>query len=178
MLNSIAVNQLLNRWITFENYIDFMNSLELSSLERTEAFGKILGEIAEPGDVITLEGPLGAGKTALTQAIARGLGVDPRIYITSPTFGLLHEYQGRIPLYHMDLYRLAGEDEIESLGFSEYFYGNGLTVIEWSERLGDLMPPERLHVELVISGVTSRTAKLTGHGNIWQKKVVDIISMV
>lgn len=155
-----------------------MPSFELSSLKRTEAFGIILGEIVEPGDIITLEGPLGAGKTALTQAIARGLGVDPRIYVTSPTFSLLHEYQGRIPLYHMDLYRLAGENEIESLGFSEYFYSDGLTVIEWPERLGSLMPPERLHVALAISGETSRTANLTGHGNLWQKKVADIVSIV
>jgi tRNA threonylcarbamoyladenosine biosynthesis protein TsaE len=155
-----------------------MSSLELSSLEQTAALGKILGGIVEPGDIITLEGPLGAGKTALTQAIARGLGVDPRIYVTSPTFSLLHEYQGRIPLYHMDLYRLAGEDAIESLGFAEYFYGSGLTVIEWPERLGILMPPERLHVELAISGENSRTATLTGHGNRWQKKVADIAAMV
>jgi tRNA threonylcarbamoyladenosine biosynthesis protein TsaE len=155
-----------------------MHSLELSSLEQTEAMGKVLGEIAEPGDVITLEGPLGAGKTTLTQAIARGLGVDPRIYITSPTFSLLHEYQGRIPLYHMDLYRLAGEDEIESLGFSEYLYGNGLTVIEWPDRLGSLIPPERLHVELAMSGETSRSANLTAHGNLWQKKLAVIVSIV
>ena len=155
-----------------------MRFLDLSSLERTEEFGRTLGGIVEPGDIITLDGPLGAGKTALTQAIARGLGVDPRIYVTSPTFSLLHEYQGRIPLYHMDFYRLAGEDDIESLGFSEYFYGNGLTVIEWPERLGSLMPSERLHVELVISGETSRTANLTGHGNLWQKKMADLVSMV
>jgi len=155
-----------------------MHILELSSLEQTEAFGRTLGGIVEPGDIITLDGPLGAGKTALTQAIARGLGVDPRIYVTSPTFSLLHEYQGRIPLYHMDFYRLAGEDEIESLGFSEYFYSNGLTVIEWPERLGSLMPPERLQIELVISGETSRTANLTGHGNVWQKKMDDLASLV
>jgi len=155
-----------------------MFSLELSSLEQTVAFGKILAEIVEPGDVITLAGPLGAGKTALTQAIARGLGVDPRIYVTSPTFSLLHEYQGRLPLYHMDLYRLAGEDEIEELGFVEYFYGSGLTVVEWPERLGKLMPPERLHIELVISGEASRTANLTGHGSLWQKKLADIAALV
>jgi tRNA threonylcarbamoyladenosine biosynthesis protein TsaE len=109
-----------------------MPSLELSSLERTETFGRILGEIVEPGNIITLEGPLGAGKTALTQAIARGMGVDPHIYVTSPTFSLLHEYQGRIPLYHMDLYRLSGEDEIESRGFAEYFLSNGLKGLEVS----------------------------------------------
>jgi tRNA threonylcarbamoyladenosine biosynthesis protein TsaE len=155
-----------------------MQSLELSSLERTERFGKILGTIVDSGDIITLGGPLGSGKTALTQTIARGLGVDPGIYVTSPTFSLLHEYQGRIPLYHMDLYRLAGEDEIESLGFTEYFYGNGLTVIEWPERLGSLLPPVRLHVELAISGPTTRTAILTGYGDLWQKKMADIMSMV
>jgi tRNA threonylcarbamoyladenosine biosynthesis protein TsaE len=155
-----------------------MHSLKLSSLERTEMFGSVLGAIVDSGDIITLAGSLGAGKTALTQAIARGLGVDPGIYVTSPTFSLLHEYQGRIPLYHIDLYRLAGEDEIESLGFTEYFYGNGLTVIEWPERLGSLMPPERLHVELVITDQTSRTANLTGYGDLWQKKVADILPMV
>ncbi len=155
-----------------------MYLLELASLERTEVLGKILGSAAEPGDVITLEGPLGAGKTTLTQAIARGLEVDPRLYVTSPTYSLLHEYQGRIPLYHMDLYRLAGEEEVESLGFVEYFSGNGLTVIEWPERLGTLAPSERLHVELAMAGEISRTVKLTGYGTRWQKKVADIVTMV
>ncbi|MBW2505702.1 MAG: tRNA (adenosine(37)-N6)-threonylcarbamoyltransferase complex ATPase subunit type 1 TsaE [Deltaproteobacteria bacterium] len=155
-----------------------MFSLELSSLKKTEELGISLGKIVESGDVITLHGPLGSGKTTLTQAIGQGLGVDPRIYITSPTFSLLHEYQGRIPLYHMDLYRLADEDEIESIGLQEYFFGNGVTVIEWPERLGSLMPAERLDLVLVISGEASRTAYLTEHGDLWQKKVAEIISMV
>lgn len=155
-----------------------MQTFELSSLEQTETLGRTLGMVAAPGDVITLAGPLGAGKTALAQAIARGLGVAPDIYITSPTFSLLHEYRGRIPLYHMDLYRLTGESEIESLGFPEYFYGDGLTVIEWPERLGSFMPAERLHVELAISGETSRNVRLTGFGAVWQKRVADISAMV
>ena len=155
-----------------------MHTIDLSTLLRTETMGIHLGKIAEPGDIITLAGTLGAGKTALTQAIGRGLGLDPRIYITSPTFGLLHEYQGRIPLYHLDLYRLGSEEEIESLGFPEYFYGHGLTVIEWPERLGTLMPAERLHIELVISREISRIAHLYAYGELWQKKVADIVSMV
>ncbi len=155
-----------------------IHTIDLSTLLRTETMGILLGKVAEPGDIITLAGTLGAGKTALTQAIGRGLGLDPRIYITSPTFSLLHEYQGRIPLYHLDLYRLGSEEEIESLGFPEYFYGHGLTVIEWPERLGNLMPVERLHIELVISGEISRTAHLYAHGKFWQKKVADIVSMV
>ena len=155
-----------------------MHSIDLLTLQHTETLGTVLGEIAEPGDIITLAGTLGAGKTALTQYIGRGLGLDKRIYITSPTFALLHEYEGRIPLYHMDLYRLGSEEEIESLGFPEYFYGPGLTVIEWPERLGNLMPTERLHIELVISGEVSRIAHLNAHGELWQKRVADIISMV
>ena len=155
-----------------------MYSLELTTIEKTLAFGEFLGKVAEPADIITLEGPLGAGKTALTQAIGRGLGIDPKIYITSPTFSLLQEYQGRLPLYHMDLYRLSSEEDIENLGFSEYFYGDGLTVIEWPERLGTLMPLERLHIQLIITGETSRNAQLTFHGPEWQKKVADIVSMV
>jgi len=155
-----------------------MHSIELSSMQHTEILGNVLGRIAQPGDVITLSGNLGAGKTALTQAIGRGLEVDPRIYITSPTFSLLHEYKGRIPLYHIDLYRLGSEGEIESLGLPEYFYGDGLTVIEWPERLGSLMPEERLHIDLVISGESSRTADLTAHSEYWQKKVADILTMV
>jgi tRNA threonylcarbamoyladenosine biosynthesis protein TsaE len=155
-----------------------MYFLELSSLEETRALGMVLGKIAEPADIITLEGPLGAGKTALTQAIGWGLGIDPKTYITSPTFSLLQEYQGRLPLYHMDLYRLAGEEDIENLGFVEYIYGEGLTVIEWPERLGTLMPSERLHVHLLITGETSRSAQLTTHGRQWQKKVADIVSRI
>jgi len=155
-----------------------MKCIELPTLQFTENLGSILGRVAEPGNIITLAGTLGAGKTALTQAIGRGLGVDPSIYITSPTFGLLHEYQARIPLYHFDFYRLGSEDEIDSLGFPEYFYGHGLTVIEWPERLGYLMPETRLHIELVISGEDSREAHLYAHGEIWQKKVADILLMV
>jgi tRNA threonylcarbamoyladenosine biosynthesis protein TsaE len=158
--------------------MNYMYSIELPSLEETIALGEQLGKVAEPADIITLEGDLGAGKTALTQAIGRGLGIDPKIYITSPTFSLLQEYRGRLPLYHVDLYRLAGEEDVENLGFSEYFYGDGLTVIEWSERLGSLMPTERLHVHLMITGETSRNAQLTFHGSKWQKKVADVVSMV
>ena len=89
----------------------------LPDLAATEALGLFIGRRAAAGDVLTLEGDLGCGKTTLTQAIGRGLEVPADQYITSPTFALLHEYGGRLPLYHMDLYRLAGEEEIEELGF-------------------------------------------------------------
>ena len=152
--------------------------MDLATLQHTKSLGTILGRTAESGDIITLGGTLGAGKTTLTQAIGRGLGVAPGIYITSPTFTLLHEYHGRLPLYHMDFYRLGSEDEIESAGLLEYLYGRGLTVIEWPERLGSLMPAERLHVDLIITGENSRTANLFPYGDVWQKKVAEILSLV
>jgi tRNA threonylcarbamoyladenosine biosynthesis protein TsaE len=135
----------------------------------TLALGIRLGKMARPGDIITLAGPLGAGKTTLTQAIGQGLGVPPSCYITSPTFGLLHEYPGRLPLFHMDLYRLHDESELEELGFAEVLYDAGLSVIEWPDRLGSMMPEDRLHIDLVIVAETVRQARLTIHGRGWEQ---------
>lgn len=149
-------------------------TLELATLEQTLTLGRTLGKIALPGDVITLTGSLGAGKTTLTQAIGQGLEVPENYYITSPTFSLLHEYPGRIPLYHMDLYRLADEEEIEALGFEDYLYGDGLTVIEWPDRLGSLLPREHLDVELVFVSETSRKALLTHQGTDWKERLEEI----
>lgn len=152
--------------------------INLPSLADTLYLGRLLGEGAAGGDVLTLAGELGAGKTTLTQAIGQGLQVPSACYITSPTFGLLHEYPGRLPLYHMDLYRLADEDEVVQLGFEDYIYGAGVTVVEWPDRLGSLLPGERLHVEIRFKGVDAaagkspgRVAFLTAYGNQWQDRV-------
>ena len=146
--------------------ISNQRNLTLKSLQETRFLGEHLGTVAKPGDIYTLSGDLGAGKTALTQAIGQGLGVPEDNYITSPTFSLLHEYPGRIPLYHMDLYRLGNEDEFVDLGFEEYMYGDGLTVIEWPDRLGSLMPESRLHLELKIIDEFSRSVEITSFGEI------------
>jgi len=149
-----------------------MSNLEVNSAQRllrnldeTRDFGLRLGREAQPGDIITLDGGLGAGKTTLTQFIGQGLGVPPDCYITSPTFSIMHEYNGRIPLYHMDLYRLGYED-LEELGLEDYLYGGGLCVIEWPGRLEDLMPQNRLHINLEISSENSRAATLTAYGSV------------
>ena len=146
-------------------------TISLPDLPSTQALGRYLGETAHPGEVITLAGTLGAGKTTLTQAIGHGLQVPESCYITSPTFSLLHEYPGRLPLFHLDLYRLSDETEVEDLGLLEYLYGTGLTVIEWPDRLGSLMPEERLHIELILLSETARLAEITGHGKAWQEKI-------
>lgn len=141
-------------------------TLPLPSLDDTIAFGIHLGRVALPGDIITLSGDLGAGKTTLTQAIGKGLEIPPEVYITSPTFSLLHEYPGRIPLYHMDLYRLGSVEEIEELGFEDYIYGDGLTVIEWPDRLEDLMPSSRLEIHLNTLPSLERIANISAFGHI------------
>lgn len=148
--------------------------VRLTELEDTLLLGRQLGELAGPGDVITLAGGLGTGKTTLTQAIGAGLEVPQHSYITSPTFSLLHEYQGRIPLYHFDLYRLSDPEELEQLGFDEYFYGEGLAVIEWPDRLGYFLPDKRLELHLTFTGPESREARLLAYGTLWKNRLTQL----
>jgi tRNA threonylcarbamoyladenosine biosynthesis protein TsaE len=132
------------------------------SAAQTERLGARLGELLAAGDVVLLEGGLGAGKTVFAQGVARGLGVnDP---VTSPTFVLVHEYEGRVPLYHADLYRLAGAAEATTIGLEEYLWGDGVTLIEWPERAASLVPPEHLAVALRPISDTKRAIRLTPHG--------------
>lgn len=143
----------------------------LKNLEETKIFGRHLGTLARPGDIICLSGDLGAGKTALTQEIAKGLEVPDSCYVTSPSFSILQEYPGRIPLYHMDFYRLGDETEVEDLGFEEFFYLSGLTVIEWSERAGALIPDTRLFIRLVIKDDLSRRVEIDFGSGTWRERL-------
>jgi tRNA threonylcarbamoyladenosine biosynthesis protein TsaE len=124
----------------------------------TRAVGARLGAAARPGDVIALRGPLGAGKTELARGIARGLGVaEP---IVSPTFVLIAEHAGRVPLFHVDCYRLAGAAEALAAGILDDRSAEGVTVIEWAERLGAALPPGRLDVGIDGAGATPRALLL------------------
>ncbi len=143
----------------------------LRNLQETAVFAKQLAMAAEPGDVICLDGDLGAGKTALTQQIAKGLGVPDSCYVTSPSFSILHEYPGRIPLYHMDFYRLADETEVEDLGFEEFFYFSGLTVIEWSVRAETLIPSSRLLLNITIEESLFRRVEVDYGDGSWEKRL-------
>jgi len=145
-----------------------MSTIILANLKDTEILGQRLGAEARPGGIITLGGDLGAGKTTLTRFIAQGLGVKDN-YITSPTFSIIHEYQGRLPLYHMDLYRLQELSMDDELGL-DYLYGEGLCVIEWPNRLGEMLPASRLHIELTIISEDSRQAVIREFGGGEQKK--------
>ncbi len=115
------------------------------------------------GETLALSGPLGAGKTALVAGIAEGLGAT-RNSVSSPTFVLIHEYQGRLPLAHVDLYRLHSAQELESIGLLEYLSGPTVTAIEWADRGRALLPEDRLEIELRHQAVGSRTMRLVARG--------------
>jgi tRNA threonylcarbamoyladenosine biosynthesis protein TsaE len=116
-------------------------TIHVHSEQETERVGRALADVVAPGVVVGLIGPLGAGKTRLSRALAEGLGVDPSA-IASPTFVLIHEYPGRMPVYHFDAYRLAGPGEFEALGPWDYFDGDGVCLVEWADRVLDLLPED------------------------------------
>lgn len=120
--------------------------IETSSPDETGLIGEKLGFLLRAGDTICLYGGLGAGKTCFAQGIARGLDIEDTV--TSPTFTLINEHYGRLPLFHMDVYRLNSIMEMDDLGYEEYFYNGGVTLIEWAEKIDELLPDERLDVRI------------------------------
>ncbi len=141
-----------------------MRTIDLPDLAATEAFGRRLAGLLFPGAVVALIGPLGAGKTQLARAVAEGLGVADGRVVTSPTFVLIQEYAGRLPVYHFDAYRLRGEADFFDLGVHEYFEGDGVCLVEWADRAEGALPAERLQVRLTVVGETARRAKVEGFG--------------
>ncbi len=123
--------------------------------QATLEFGKAFAKNLKPGDVIFLKGDLGAGKTVFTKGIAKALGLNPQS-VNSPTFVLMNFYEGKLPLYHFDLYRLENPNELKSVSFDEYFYGEGISIIEWPERLGAFAPKDFWLVELTHQGENKR----------------------
>ena len=120
---------------------------ETYSPEETHALGKRLGAEAKPGDVYTLVGDLGVGKTVFTQGIAEGLGITEPV--SSPTFTIVQVYEeGRMPFYHFDVYRIGDIEEMEEIGYDDYFFGNGVCMIEWAELIEELIPENSIHVTI------------------------------
>jgi len=142
--------------------------LETKSAAETRRVGKRIGKALGRGDLIVLFGELGAGKTCLTQGIAIGLGVEKK-YVSSPSFVIIKEYQGRLPLYHVDFFRLQTAKEIESTGYDEYICGEGVTVIEWAEKIEDTLPEKHFRIELIISGKNKRHILLKPVGEDYEK---------
>ena len=138
--------------------------ININNLEETQALAHKLAEIVEPQDTITLEGDLGAGKTTFTQAFAKGLGITRTV--NSPTFTIMKQYSGRIPLNHLDVYRL--EDSDEDLGWDEIFYGDAVTVVEWAHLIERDLPSERLAIEIRRVDENARVITLIPYGERYE----------
>ena len=152
-----------------------MNKKELlsKSSEETIGIGEHLAKWFQKGDIVCFFGDLGSGKTTLIKGIARGLKIGPK-KVNSPTFVLMNSYHGRLPLFHFDLYRLEDVQEISALGCDEYFYGDGISVIEWADRLGVLLPKEYLRIDLKHRKLEERMIRFSAMGSRYQNIVKKI----
>lgn len=147
--------------------------IHTSSVEETQRFAFKLAKYLQAGDIITLSGDLGAGKTSFTQGLARGLGV--KRHVNSPTFTIIKEYEGeKLPLFHMDTYRL--DDEAEELGFDEYFNGDGVTVVEWPEKIAAQLPKQKLHVNILKVSDDERTIELLPDGKRYDALLKEVLA--
>lgn len=129
-----------------------------SSAEETKKFGSKLAGSLRKGDVVALIGPLGSGKTCLVQGICAGLGVKE--FVTSPSFVIINQYPGRFWVYHFDLYRLKDRKELIDLGYEEFFYDNGICLIEWAEKVKELLPQKRIEISMKIVSKNQRRIKV------------------
>lgn len=137
----------------------------VDSLDKTLKLGEIIGTHCNPGDIICLNGDLGAGKTHLTKGIAKGLNINDNI--TSPTFNIVNEYEGNLKLYHFDVYRVSDIDEIEAIGFDEYIFSDAVSIIEWSHYIEELIPKDNLDIKIT---------KIPDKGENFRKITVNFIS--
>ncbi len=157
-----------------------MRSLELKSYspQQTQLLGSRLGELAQQSDIVLLTGELGTGKTCLVQGIAHGLGIEE--YAFSPSFVIVREYHGRLPLYHVDLYRLDDTSEIADLGLEEYLCRDGISVIEWAEKALAMLPQDRLLIRLsyVPGYETQRTISLRSEGQRYSELAKQLKSVL
>ena len=155
--------------------IDDMNRLVSHSPEQTRQFGIRIGELALPGDIFLLVGKLGVGKTCLTQGIAWGLNIEG--YALSPSFVIVRELRGRLPLYHIDLYRLNHIEEIVELGLDDYLYGDGVCVVEWAEKGLSVLPAEHLLIEMDYLADTGRSLQLKPRGGRYREMAARLGSL-
>lgn len=150
-----------------------MKNIVINSLEETKEFGYRLGNLLNKGDVVCLSGDLGAGKTTLSKSIAKGLDVEEDV--TSPTFTIINEYEGRLPLYHFDVYRIMDIEEMYEIGYEEYFYGDGVCIVEWASQIKELIPDKHLWIEIKLGeNENSRILNIRGTSKHFQKMIEEL----
>ena len=141
------------------------------SLSETTQFGNKLGKILKAGDVVLLNGELGAGKTALAKGISKGLGLKSARYVVSPSYSIINEYNAKIKIYHFDLYRIATLDEFYGLGAHEYFNSSGVCLVEWGDKFANAIPKKRLEILLEHTGEKERKITITAFGKRYEEIV-------
>lgn len=139
-------------------------TVDTDSPEETERLGCLLGALLSAGDTVTLSGELGGGKTCFVRGIVAGAAPECRDLVSSPTFAILNEYPGAVPLYHYDCYRLRGADDAIALGLEDHLAADGICLIEWPDRIASLLPPDRLSVQFEYLGENSRRISLVAYG--------------
>lgn len=148
--------------------------VDLDRLDQTCRLAALLARFSVPGTIIALDGELGAGKTTFIRAFCSELGI-PAEQVTSPTFVLIHEYEGSIPVYHFDAYRLRDSDEFLDLGVDEYLYGNGICLIEWAQRVADVLPVDRVSIRISIRSDHERGFEIHGGGREFEQLLNHVI---
>lgn len=143
------------------------------SIEETKELGKSLVSKLSSGSIVFLKGDLGAGKTTMVKGFATGLQIKPED-VTSPTFVFLNIYEGDLPIYHFDLYRVEKSDELHALGYEEFVYGDGIALIEWPQRMQDLTPEEYLQIEIKHQTESTRAIEVSAKGNRYQRIIEDL----
>ncbi len=145
--------------------------IQSKSTSQTIRIGKSIGIRLRAGDVVALVGELGAGKTQFIKGLALGAGVGKPTYVASPSFTLINEYPGRVPFYHIDLFRLESQREAEGLGLEDYLHGRGITAVEWADRIPSLLPEEMLSVHILYKGKNTRSIEMVGKGDRYEDLV-------
>jgi len=151
--------------------------IETNSPNLTEALGTKLGQLLGPGDVVTLSGELGGGKTCFVRGIVAGISPASSGLVASPTFAILHEYPGQPPVFHYDCFRLRGCDDASELGLEDHLYGGGICLIEWPDRIADVLPANRVEVMFEYSGDSQRCITFQPHGARAIRQVVQLAVM-
>ena len=131
------------------------------SPEETQALGEEIGKTLSAGDIVAITGELGAGKTCLTQGLGWGMGVDRRIYMTSPSFTLVKQYKGRIPVHHIDVFRTNSIEEVYDLPIEDYFNLKGVTIIEWADKIESILPEKHIRIDIDILSENERRIKIS-----------------
>ncbi|MCP4255242.1 MAG: tRNA (adenosine(37)-N6)-threonylcarbamoyltransferase complex ATPase subunit type 1 TsaE [Candidatus Scalindua sp.] len=148
--------------------------IETGEIEQTIESGRLIGSLLKAGDVVALIGQLGAGKTHLTKGIAEGQGVEDRKVVTSPSYVIVKQYKGRLPIYHFDAYRLKSADEMYEIDCVGFFWGNGISIIEWADKVIECLPDEFIKITIKIEGKTLRGINVSYNGERYRNFMDEI----